>query len=184
MNAARLLSALAGGAARRPRAVIALALVLAIGGAALALRLHPTAATSTFVSSSSSEYRSTQRYYASFGEEPIEVLVKGNLQRLVLSDDLERLAGLEGCLSGNVPASALAQEGGANGPCGQLAKARTVKVVLGPGTFVQEAAEQIDEQLASQTKQAETQAKQSERAVRARRAQARTQRKRSRHART
>ena len=58
-----------------------------------------------------SEYRATQRFYKSFGEEPIEVLVKGDLQQLVLSSDLERLAGLEGCLSGNVPASG-ARRGG------------------------------------------------------------------------
>jgi uncharacterized protein len=166
VNAARLLSGLAGGAARRPRAVIALVVVLALGGAALALRLHPTAATSTFVSSSSSQYKATQRYYASFGEEPIEVLVKGNLQRLVLSEDIDRLIGLEGCLSGNVPSSALVNEGGVDGPCGQLAKAHSIKVVLGPGTFINEAADQIDEQLATQTKQAEAQAKQAERTVR------------------
>ena len=97
------------------------------------------------------------------------MLVKGDLQQLVLSEDIDRLVGLEGCLSGNVPASALGREGGANGPCGQLARARTVKVVLGPGTFVNEAANQIDEQLALQTKQAQTQAKQAERVVYARR---------------
>jgi uncharacterized protein len=165
VSAARLLSALAGGAARRPRLVLALAIVLAAGGAAFALRLHPTAATQTFVSSSSPEYRATQRFYARFGEEPVEVLVKGDLQQLVLSSDIDRLVGLEGCLSGNVPASALAAEGGPSGPCGQLARARTVKVVLGPGTFVNEAANQIDEQLAAQTRQAEAQAQQAERAV-------------------
>jgi hydrophobe/amphiphile efflux-3 (HAE3) family protein len=165
VNAARLLSGLAGGAARRPRAVIGVVVLLALVGAGLALRLHPTAATSTFVSSSSAQYQSTQRFYASFGEEPIEVLVKGDLQQLVLSEDIDRLLGLEGCLSGNVPATALRGEGGANGPCGRLARAHTVKVVLGPGTFVNEAANQIDEQLASQTKQAEAQAKQAERVV-------------------
>ena len=110
------------------------------------------------MSSSSPQYRATQRYYDSFGEEPVDVLVKGNLQQLLLSSDIDRLLGLEGCLSGNVPASALGAEGGPNGPCGQLAKAKTVKVVLGPGTFVNEAAEQIDEQLSTQTKQAEAQA--------------------------
>ena len=165
MNASRILSALAGAAARRPRLVIAVAIVLGLAGAGLALRLRPTAATSTFVSSSSSQYRTTQRFYRNFGEEPIEVLVKGDLQRLVLSEDLDRLVGLEGCLSGNVPASALGTEGGANGPCGQLARAHTVKVVFGPGTFVNEAANQIDEQLASQTAQAQAQAKQAEQVV-------------------
>jgi uncharacterized protein len=165
VNASRLLSALAGAAARRPRLVIAVAIALALAGAGLALRLRPTAATSTFVSSSSSQYRATQRFYTDFGEEPIEVLVKGDLQKLVLSEDIDRLVGLEGCLSGNVPAAALAKEGGAAGPCGQLARAHTVKVVFGPGTFVNEAANQIDEQLASQTAQAQAQAKQAERVV-------------------
>lgn len=145
--------------------MIAIAIALGLAGGALALRLHPTAATNTFVSSSSVEYRETQRFYENFGEEPVEVLVRGDLQQLVLSSDIVRLVGLEGCLSGNVPASALAAEGGASGPCGQLARLRSVKVVFGPGTFVNEAANQIDEQLAAQTKQAEAEASQAERVV-------------------
>jgi predicted RND superfamily exporter protein len=165
VNASRFLSALAGGAARRPRLVIAVAVVLGLAGAGLALRLKPTAATSTFVSSSSSEYKDTQSFYRNFGEEPVEVLVKGSLQQLVLSEDIDRLIGLEGCLSGNVPAAALATEGGAHGPCGQLAKEHSVRVVFGPGTFINEAVDQIDEQLASQTKQAQEQAKQAQRTV-------------------
>jgi hydrophobe/amphiphile efflux-3 (HAE3) family protein len=165
VNASRLLGALAGGAARRPRLVLAIAVALGLGAAALALRLHPTAAADTFVSSSSPQYRATQSFYGNFGEEPIEVLVNGNLQQLVLSTDIERLVGLEGCLSGNVPASALASVGGLDGPCGQLARAKTVKVVFGPGTFINESASQIDEQLATQTRQAEAEAKQAERAV-------------------
>ena len=40
-----------------------------------------------------------------------------------------------------------------------------MKVVFGPGTFINEAANQIDEQLAQQTKQAQAQAKQAERVV-------------------
>ncbi len=162
MNASRFLSTLAGAAARHARLVLALALALGLGGAALALRLRPTAATSTFVSSSSPSYQATQRFYRSFGEEPIAVLVKGNLQQLVLSSDIERLAGLEGCLSGNVPVAALASEGGLNGPCGQLARAKTVKVVFGPGTFISEAANRTDELLIAETKQAEAQARQAE----------------------
>jgi hypothetical protein len=165
VNASRILSALAGGAARRPRLVIAIAVVLGLGAAGLALRLRPTAATSTLVSSSSAEYQGTQRFYRSFGEEPIAVLVKGNLQQLVLSSDIERLVGLEGCLSGNVPSQALRVEGGVNGPCGQLARAGTVKVAFGPGTFLDEAAERIDEQLTSASKHAEAAAKQAERTV-------------------
>jgi hypothetical protein len=165
VSLARFLSALVGGAIRRPWLTLGLAGALGLGAAAFALGLSPSAATNTFVSSSSPQYSATQRYYRSFGEEPVEVVVKGSLEQLLLSSDIDRLVGLEGCLSGNVPTSALGTEGGLNGPCGQLAKAKTVKVVLGPGTFVNEAAEQIDEQLTAQTKQAETQARAAQRVV-------------------
>ncbi len=166
MNPARVLRALAGGAARRPTLTVALACALGLASTVLALRLHTSAATSTFVSSSSSTYKATQRFYKNFGEEPVEVLVKGELQQLLLSSDIGRLVGLEGCLSGNVPAKGLVKEGGANGPCGQLARLHTVKVVLGPGTFLNEAAEEVSSQLASRQAQAEKAAKEAERVVR------------------
>jgi predicted RND superfamily exporter protein len=165
VTVARLLSALAGFSARRPLLVVATAVVLGLGGAALASGLHTSAATDTFVGRSSSDYQATQRFYRDFGEEPVEVMVSGNLQQLVLSSDIDRLVGLEGCLSGNVPRAALAKEGGVAGPCGELAKARTVKVVLGPGTFLNEAANNFDEQLQVQGKQAEAEAKQYEKTV-------------------
>jgi hydrophobe/amphiphile efflux-3 (HAE3) family protein len=166
VTSARLFSALASGAARRPQLALALALAIGLAGAAAALSLEPTAATSTFVSSGSSSYRATQRFYEGFGEEPVDVVVKGSLQQLLLSSDIDRLVGLEGCLSGNVPPAGLAHEGGSNGPCGRLERAKTVKVVLGPGTFVNEAAGQIDEQLSTQTRQAEAQAAEAERVIR------------------
>src|SRR5258708_6353206 len=99
MSATRLLCAISDFAAGRPRRVLILALALALAGAILALRLHPNAAVDTFVGRSSSTFKATQRFYEHFGEEPIEVLVKGNLQQLVLSSDIDRLLGLEGCLS-------------------------------------------------------------------------------------
>ncbi len=154
-----MFSGLAGRAVRRPLLTILLLGVLGVGCAVAALSLRPTAATDTLVGTSSSTYRETQRFYANFGEEPIEVLVKGDLRKLVLSSDIERLVGLEGCLSGNVPVAGLAQEGGLSGPCGQLVRAKTVKVVFGPGTFLNEAAEQVDDALASRSAQAEAEAK-------------------------
>ena len=75
-----------------------------------------------------------------------------------MSSDLERLAGLEGCLSGNVPTKALAAEGGVSGPCGELAQAHTVKAVIGPGTFINEAATELDSQLQNRNKQARQEA--------------------------
>jgi uncharacterized protein len=161
-----LFSGLAVRAARKPLLTIVLLGVLGVGCAIAALGLRPTAATDTLVGRSSSAYKDTQDFYARFGEEPVEVLVKGDLRKLVLSSDLERLLGLEGCLSGNLPPAALAQEGGARGPCGQLTRAKTVKVVFGPGTFLNEAALQIDSALASRSAQAEAEAKRASSTVR------------------
>ncbi len=162
MNVARFLSRLAGAAGRRPWLTVGVALALGLGAAVLALGLHPSAAADTFVGKSSADYQATQRFYKTFGEEPVAVVVKGNLQQLVLSSDLERLAGLEGCLSGNVPAKGLAQLGGAAGPCGQLARARTVKAVIGPGTFINEAATELDAQLQNRNQQARQEAQQAQ----------------------
>ena len=166
MTSARLLSKLAGGSARRAGVVLVLAALLGVGGAALALRLQPTAATSSFVSSSNGTYRATQTYYRRFGEEPIAVLVHGDLQRIVLGSDLERLIGLEGCLSGRVPAKALPAEGGLGGPCARLGRLGSVKVVFGPGTFLNEAVGQIERQLTTLDAQSKAKGRQAERSVR------------------
>jgi uncharacterized protein len=160
-----LFSGLAVRAARRPLLTLALLGALGIGCAVAALGLRPTAATDTLVGKSSASYKDTQRFYARFGEEPVEVLVKGDLRKLVLSPDLERLLGLEGCLSGNLPPAALAQEGGAGGPCGQLTRSKAVKVVFGPGTFLNEAALQAIDLLSARGKQAEAEAKQAQSTV-------------------
>jgi uncharacterized protein len=166
VSVARTLSALAGAASRRPLLVLVLAGALGLGGAALALRLRPSAAADTFVGRSSAGYKATQRYYRAFGEEPVDVMVQGNLEQLLLSSDIDRLLGLEGCLSGKVPAVGLAREGGPQGPCGQLDRLGSVKVVIGPGTFVNEAAREIDQQLTVQGNRAEAEARQAEQGVR------------------
>jgi uncharacterized protein len=158
-------SGLAVGAARRPLLTIFLLGALAVGCAIAALGLRPTAATDTLVGKSSATYQDTQHFYARFGEEPVEVLVKGDLRKLVLSSDIDRLVGLEGCLSGNLPKAALAQEGGLSGPCGQLTQGKAVKVVFGPGTFLNEAALQAINLLSARGKQAEAEAKQAQSTV-------------------
>ena len=63
----------------------------------------------------------------------------------MLTSDLERLIALEGCLGGNVPKGAT-PVGGWAGPCGRLGKSKPVKVVFGPGTFINESVRQIGDQ--------------------------------------
>jgi uncharacterized protein len=135
-------------AARRPRLVLALLALLCAGGAALALGLTPSAATSTLAGRSSDSYRATERYRERFGDHAVVVLARGPLEQLVLTENLGRLLGLEGCLSGNRPRGQPAA-GGERGPCAELARSKPVQVVYGPGTFINSAVREIQDQLAA-----------------------------------
>ncbi len=137
---------------------LALAAALTLGGGALALTLRPSSATDTLVSSSSATYRATERFYRSFGTESVIVMVHGPLSRWLFSSDLERELGMEGCLSGALSGAVLAAHGGPRGPCGALARAHAVKVVFGPGTFINESAVQIGSGLSAELSAAERQA--------------------------
>lgn len=136
-------------ARRHPGRVLAVVAVLAIVGAALALRLEPSAATSTLVGKGSAEYKATERYRERFGDHSIIVLVRGELSNLLLTANLNRLIGLEGCLSGNTPSGAT-PAGGASSPCGRLTASKPVQVVYGPGTFINAAVGEIDDQVKAQ----------------------------------
>ena len=128
---------------RRPMATMVAVAVLAVAGAALALRLEPSAATDTLVSSSSESFRATERFKQDFGDEAVIVLVKGDLQKTVLTEDLGRLINLEGCLSGNVPEEGLRKLPPA---CRELSELKPARAVYGPGTFVNTAAGQITDE--------------------------------------
>jgi uncharacterized protein len=136
-------------AGRRPGRVL-LAVAIAAGlSAALALRLEPSTATDTLVGKNSGAYKATEVYRHRFGDHAIVVLVRGDLPNLVLTDNLGRLLGLEGCLSGNKPAGQPAP-GGAHSPCAAFARTKPVKVVYGPGTFINSAVGEINTQLQAQ----------------------------------
>ena len=132
--------------ARRPWRVLAVLGLLCLGAAALASGLRPSAATSTLAGSGSATYQATERYRERFGDHAIVVLVRGPLEQLVLTENLGRLLGLEGCLSGNAPADR-EPPGGRAGPCAELARTRPVQVVYGPGTFINSAVGEIQDRL-------------------------------------
>jgi len=139
---AGILSTLMRGAARRPLAAGAVVGVLVVLGTLFALRLEPTATTDTLVGKGADSFAATERFHEEFGDDAVIVLVKEELKFLVLTADVERLVGLEGCLSGNLPAG-VEPPGGTAGPCGRLARTKPAKVVFGPGTFLNEAVGQI-----------------------------------------
>ncbi|MFN8164312.1 MAG: MMPL family transporter [Solirubrobacterales bacterium] len=117
--------------------------VLAVAAAVGVTRIPTDAGLGTLVDTDTSTYQATQRVREVFGEEPVVVLVKGGLQRLILTDNIFRLLRLEGCLSGKVPTGAKPIPG----PCAELAEMHPVEFVSGPATFLNEAVIQIDEQL-------------------------------------
>ena len=131
-----------GAVTRRPVPVLVATALLALTGAALALRLEPSAATDTLVNRGSDTFKETERFKQDFGDEAILVLVRGDLERTVLTSDLGRLLRLEGCLSGNVPDK---KNGLGSLPpvCRELADLHPAKVVYGPGTFLNTAVNQI-----------------------------------------
>lgn len=151
----RPLHALAALAAGRPRLVLAVCVVLSLVGAGLALRLQPDASNDTFVGKGSATSQATSELADRFGEDSVIVLVRGELNRIILTDNLQKLIGLEGCLSGNVPRGVI-PTGGSTGPCGRLADSQAVKVVIGPGTFINESTRQLQQGFAERTKGAQT----------------------------
>ena len=133
-----------GAVARRPLVPLVAVAAIAIAGALLALRLEPSTGTDSLVSQGSDTFEQTERFKQDFGDDAIVVLVEGDLQRTLLTSDLQKLIQLEGCLSGNVPADGLRA---LPRPCRELAAYKPAKVVLGPGTFVNTSVQAIGQGL-------------------------------------
>jgi hydrophobe/amphiphile efflux-3 (HAE3) family protein len=172
VHLSRVLETVMGRAARRPLVVGLVVGLLAVAGGALALaRLQPSAATDTLVGRGTQSFAATERMHQRFGDEAVYVLIRQPLTRTVLTSDLLRVLALEGCLSGNAP-KGQTPRGGANGPCARLARTKPVKVVFGPGTFLNEAVGQIQDQFSAQSA---AKAAQADRAAKAARALARSQ---------
>jgi uncharacterized protein len=143
LSAGQWFGRVAAWAAGHARVVLGVSAVLAIAAVVGATRIPTDAGVDTLVDSDTSTYRATQQVRNVFGEEPVVVLVKGELEQLLLTSNIFRLLRLEGCLSGKVPKGATPIPG----PCAELAQLDPVEFVSGPATFLNEAVVQIDEQL-------------------------------------
>ena len=130
-------------ATRRPLIVVGVVAALALGGAVLALRLQPSVATDTLVNRSSGTFKSTERFKRDFGDDPVIVLIQGDLQRTLLTPDLGHVLRLEGCMSGNVQRKFLRQ---LPKVCMSIAKLKPARVVFGPATFINTAVGQIQDE--------------------------------------
>src|SRR5918997_2352134 len=146
--------------------VLTITALLALGGAALALRLEPSAATDTLVDRGSEGFKATERFKRDFGDEAVVVLVRGDLADTVLTEDLARVLRLEGCLSGNVPDTE-AGLGSLPRVCREIAELKPAKVVFGPATFINTAVNRIVDEFGARQRASERQARRAARAARA-----------------
>jgi len=140
---ARLFAAVARLSVAQARVLIAVTAVAAVGlGLAAAIGLTPSSGTGSLTPKAAQSRVATDRIKARFADDPIVVMVHGDLRTLLLTTDLGRLLKLEGCLGGNVPKGA-EPYGGSSSPCGAIARSGWVQRVYGPATFINEAANQV-----------------------------------------
>ena len=124
-----------------------------------ALRLEPDAGTDQLVDSGSAADRRPRTSSSKFGDDAVVVLVKGDLDQLVLTSDLGKLLSLEGCLSGNVEGGKVFTDRPAPAPCAALAASQPAQAVLGGATFLNQSAIQATNVLQGQSKAAVKQAR-------------------------
>jgi predicted RND superfamily exporter protein len=153
---------------RHAARVVAGVAVLALAGLVLALGLSPSAAPGQLSDGDNDASSATAELHRAFGNEPVVILVKGRLIRMLLTADVQQLLGLEGCISGNLPASAKAPAP----VCREFAQRKPVQVVYGPGTFINDAAGRILDQVGLSQARVQREADQAaRRAIRTARAQ-------------
>ena len=161
MNAGRFFERVAGVSVRWPWLVILPIVALTGAGIFAATQLDTNAGTDTLVSKGSSEYRATQDFHEKFGDEPVIVLVKEDLRKLVLTKDLEPLFELEECFAGGTQlAQSLPKSQKQPLPpvCDQIAKLRPSHSVFGPATFLYLSVAGIQQALQGQIGGAQAQA--------------------------
>jgi uncharacterized protein len=139
VDAGRFFERVAGVTVRWPWLVIVPIVALTGAGIFAATKLDTSAGTDTLVSKGSSEFQATQDFHEKFGDEPVIVLVKEDLRKLVLTKDLEPLFELEECFAGGTQlAQVLPHKRKQPLPpvCDGIAQLRPSHSVFGPATFL------------------------------------------------
>jgi uncharacterized protein len=149
-----ILGRFAGWAVKRPRQVVAGTLFLCVIATAGALTLGTDASTDTLVDRDSDSFAATERFKQQFGDDPVVILVRGDLRELLLTDNLGRLLNLEGCLSGRVPEGQQPR----TETCSRIAALDPSQVTFGPATFLNQSAIQAEKFINSRTQSALAQA--------------------------
>ena len=163
-----LLTRIAAWAVERPAPVVALVILLSLVGAVGALSLEADRNPDSLVDSGSETFTATEDFYERFGDEPVRILIEGDLQRLMLSEDLGQILALEGCLAGSddqgpVKGEVFGEGQPAPAVCARLAEEQPAEVVFGPGTFLNQTILTAEDVLRGQTEAARDRARQAAR---------------------
>jgi uncharacterized protein len=155
-----------GLALRRPWVTLAVAVVLAVGGAVGALQLQTEAGAETLVDEDSEEFQAYDRFREDFGDDPVVVLARQDVRQSVLTQDLQSLLELETCLAGGTDlGEALPQPAGEPLPevCNEIAELAPARLLFGPASFLFQSVAQIEQVLQGQTAAAQRAAQQASR---------------------
>ena len=155
MRFSGVLGRVAAFSARNAGAVVVLSVLLALAAGLLATRLDTDTGTDTLVDDDSPTFQATERVRQSFGEDPVAIVARGDVSRLVLTANLGQLLRLEGCLAGNPPE----EVDPLPGPCTELAELQPTQLVSGPATFLNQAVIGIGQQLNETLATAQAQAR-------------------------
>ncbi len=136
---------------RHAKAVLIACAVIAIAAALGATRLTTDAGTDTLVDSNTSSFKASERVRQLFGDDPVVILVRDDLNNLLQTSNLGRLLRLEGCLAANPPKKVKPLPGA----CTELAELHPVKLVTGPATFLNQAVIGIQDQFGAGYKDAQ-----------------------------
>jgi uncharacterized protein len=162
VNAGRFFERVAGIAVRWPWLVIAPILALTGAGVFAATQLDTSAGTDTLVSKGSPEFQATEDFHQDFGDEPVIVLAREDLRKLVLTKDLEPLFELETCFAGGTQlAESLPKRQKQPLPpvCDEIARLHPSRSVFGPATFLYLSVAGIQQALQGQIGGAQQQAR-------------------------
>ena len=168
-----LLTRVAAWCVERPAPVMAITVLVSLVGAVGALSLEADRNPDSLVDSGSEAFRDTEAFYDRFGDEPVRILIEGDLRKLVLTENLGTILALESCIAGSAPGG---QVFGENQPapavCARLAEEKPASGLYGPATFLNQTAIAAEDALKDQSSAAQERATQAARAAAAGRPQA------------
>jgi hydrophobe/amphiphile efflux-3 (HAE3) family protein len=153
------LTRIAAWCVERPAPVMAIAVLVTLVAAVGALSLEADRDPDSLVDSGSEAFTATEDFYERFGDEPVRILIEGDLQKLVLTENLGTILALESCLAGSADGGRVF---GPNQPapavCERLADEQPAFNLYGPATFLNQTAVAAEDALTDQSSAAQERA--------------------------